>query len=562
MSGPAAVDGEISALADELVAARAEADPVEASLLGLDGPHHRLADYAEESRQRSRDQALAVARAATAVDPVRLSDADRTTRELIVQQACALAARVDVRSEEFAVSDGLSAPALWPLVALPMIGLNSEEMAHGYLDRLAALPEYLATVAGRQRAGLERGLAPPEFLVRAGLSYLDRYLGGQHGDPLCAVRPLVDVPGFERHRDALVADVVRPAYARYRMFLATELAPRARPEGQAGLWWQPGGEHRYTALTSVYTTTEYGPDELHNTGLSLIERLTGEFAEAGERVFGTHRVAEIFERLRGDTGLRWSSAGELLDAARAAIRRAEAVAPYWFDRFPTEPIEVKPIPEAEAGNGAVAYYTPPSLDGSRRGTYFANITDPGSRCRYLAEAIAFHEAIPGHHFQVTTAHGLDKLPLLRRIAEVDAYAEGWALYAERLADEMGLYSGEPARLGMLAQESLRAARLVVDTGLHAYGWSRRRAMDYLLEHTPLPPSEIVAEVDRYAAVPAQALSYMVGRLEIQRLRSEAESRLGRRFDIRRFHAAVLDCGPVPLPVLSSVVRDWIDAQFG
>lgn len=557
MNDTQAVTSRIAVLADELVAARFEADPVEASLLGLDGPHHRLVDYDEAARQRCRDQMFAVARAATAVDPVRLEPTDRITRELVVHQACALAAHIDVRAEEFSVSDGLSAPALWPLVALPMISLGSARMAHGYLDRLAALPGYLATITERQRAGLARGLAPPAFLVCAGLDYIDRYLSNYDADPLRNVPAQVPVPDFARHRDALVNDKVRPAYARYRMFLATEVAPRARPDAQAGLWWQPGGEHRYAALTSVHTTTERGADELHETGMEMLGQLAGEYADIGAAAFGTSDVAEIFQRLRYDRALRWSSGAEMLDAARAAIRRAEAVAPGWFDRLPSVPVEVRPVPEAEAGGGATAYYTSPSLDGTRAGTYFANTSEPESRCRHLAEAIAFHEVIPGHHFQTTTALGLDRLPLIRRIAEVNAYAEGWALYAERLADEMGLYSGPLSRLGMLAQDSLRAARLVVDTGLHAYGWSRQRAVDFLAEHTPLTPAEIGPEVDRYAAVPGQALSYMVGSQEIRRLRAEAELRLGPAFDIRRFHEAVLDCGPVPLSLLSTVVGDWI-----
>lgn len=552
---------EITLLADELVAARFEAYPFDSSLLGLDGPHHRLPDFGEDARQRTKDQMLAVARAATAISPAGLETADRITRELIVQQACGIAAQIEVRPEEFSVSDGLSSPALWPLVVLPIIALTDATMAEGYLERLDGIPHYLETVAERQRIGLSHGLAPPDFLVRAGLAYIDRYLVSFRRDPLRGVSPLVDVPGFADQRDRLVEERVRPAYARYRMFLATEIAPHARPEGQAGLWWQPDGDNRYAALVGVHTTTAHTPQQLHDIGLELIERLADEYAAVGHRAFGTSDVRAVFHRLRFDPSLRWTSGEELLASARSAIRRAEEAAPRWFGRVPQQQMEVRPVPDTEAEGGTVAYYMPPSLDGSRPGTYFANISDVAQRCRHTSEAIAFHESIPGHHLQITTAQGLKKLPVLRRIADINAYDEGWGLYAERLADEMGLYSDDLARLGMLTQDSMRAARLVVDTGVHGLGWSRQRAVDYLIAYTPMAPLEIQAEVDRYCAVPGQALSYMVGRLELQRIRAAAEQALGRRFDIRRFHDVVLGGGPLPMSILESVVRDWVDEQF-
>lgn len=549
---------EIALLADELVAARFEAYPFDASMLGLDGPHHRLADYSEEARQRTKAELLAIARAATDVDPAPLDESERITRELIVQQACALAAEIEVRPEEFSVSDGLSSPALWPLVALPMITLADGAMAGGYLARLEALPGYLETLQERQRTGIAQGLAPPGFLVRAGVAFVDRHLSS--ADPLREVRPRVRVSGFDERRDALICEVVRPAYGRYRDFLEHEVLPNAREDGQAGLWWQPDGEHRYHALIGVHATPDRTPDALHALGIELLSDLAAEYAEIGRRVFGTSSLDEIFHRLRTDPALRWSSGAELLDSARQAIVRAESAAPRWFGRLPTERVEVQPVPVAEADGGSIAYYTPPSLDGSRPGTYFANTSDVGERCRYLSEAIAFHEAIPGHHFQITTALGLKNLPMLRRIADINAYAEGWGLYAERLADEMGLYSDDLARLGMLTQDSMRAARLVVDTGLHAFGWSRSRAVRFLEEHTPMAAVEIGAEVDRYAAVPAQALSYMVGRVEIQRMRAAAEHALGPRFDLREFHDLVLGVGPLPMSILDTVVRDWAAAK--
>src|SRR5690606_12608505 len=400
---------EIASAADEPAAGRFERYPIEASLLGRPGPHHRLTDYAEQARQRPKNAVPAIARAATAVDPTVLTEEERITRELIVQQAVALAAEIEVRSEEFSVSDGLSSPALWPLVALPITTVTDGELAEGYLERLAALPRYLETMAERQRAGVEHGLAPPGFLVRGGIAYVERYLNAHH-DPLRAVTPQVEVSGFEQRRDALVTDVVRPAYARYRQFLVDELLPAARPDGQSGLWWQPEGETRYAALIRVYTTTDRPAEELHQSGLDILDKLNAEYAALGKKVFGTTSIDEIFQRLRTDPGLRWTDGDEMLRAARDAIVRAEKAVPSWFGHVPTNHIEVRPVPPAEASGGSTAFYTPPPLDGSRPGIYNLNVTDAQQRYRYLSEAIAFHEAIPGHHFQVTTARGLRDLP--------------------------------------------------------------------------------------------------------------------------------------------------------
>src|SRR5690606_19909807 len=221
----------------------------------------------------------------------------------------------------------------------------------------------------------------------------------------------------------------------------------------------------------------------------------------------------------------------------------------WVGRLPEVGCEVAEIPDFLAADAPYAYYCPPAVDRSRPGTYLINTPDPEGASRTEAESIAFHEAIPGHHLQIAISQELDDLPEFQRHDGSTAYVEGWALYAERLADEMGLYSGPLDRLGMLTADSWRSARLVVDTGLHALGWSRQQAIDYFTEHTPVPLEQIAPEVDRYLAIPGQALSYKVGQLEIQRVRARAEAELGDRFDLAAFHDVVLGSGAVTLPVL-------------
>ncbi|MDQ2585938.1 DUF885 domain-containing protein [Saccharothrix yanglingensis] len=536
-------------LADELLTLVLDADPVMATLLGIPGWDHRLPDHSAEGTHVLRARAEDVARRAGegADDPV--------TRAVVVQQARGLVRRLDANLVEHTHAEGLNAPVVVLLAALPMVRPGDDEARRAYLTRLAALPDHLDALAARQRASDRR---PVRHLVDAAVARLDRYLA-EAEDPLGT--PLAGSDLASRGAE-LLAGEVRPAFARYRDFLRTEIAGRGRGEDRPGLCWLPDGERIYSELVRFYTTTGHTPEELHRVGLDLIAALDREYEEIGARVFGPVTAAGVRARLLADPGLRWAGADDMLVLARECIARAERVAADWFGTVPSARCAVEPVPEAEAPNAPLAYYMDPAMDGSRPGTYFVNTHRAHERDRFSAEATAFHEGVPGHHFQIALAQRLDDLPLLRRFASIEAYLEGWALYTERLADEMGLYSDDVARLGMLSGDSLRAARLVVDTGLHALGWSRQQAVDYLRANAVMPDVDIFAEVDRYIENPAQALSYMVGRLEIQRLRGDAERRLGDGFDIRAFHDLVLRGGPLPMAVLADVVDGWCASVLG
>lgn len=552
---------EVARLADGLLETQFDANPVWPALLGVDQTRPGLGDISEADEQRTAAATADVLARARAIDVRELSAEDKITRAVVIDLAQGYLDELATHSAEYTVTDLFVAPAADLLTTLPMLALTEAAYAQAYLERLSAIPAYLEQALTRHRAGVDAGRTPVEHLVTAAVAHLDRYLAAPETDPLLRPRPPAGLPGeFDAERERLLADVVRPAFAAYRDGLSSDIAPHTRPADQAGLCWLPDGDAYYATLVRVHTTTEHQPAELHAIGLELIANLAQEYAELGDRVFGTSELPEIFERLRTDPGLRWSSAEELLDNARSAILRAEAAAPGWFGRIPPQPWVVEPVPEAAAPGAPAAYYLQPSTDGSRPGTYFANTYEATERFRHLAEVTAFHEAIPGHHFQISTAQGLENVPLLRRVSGFTAYVEGWGLYSERLADEMGLYSDDVARLGMLSMDSMRAGRLVVDTGLHAKGWSTQQAVDYLRENTPMQLAEIESEVDRYIAYPGQALSYMVGRLEILRLRAEAERRLGEAFDIREFHDLVLGSGSLPLAVLDGLVVDWITGK--
>ncbi|MFI8304067.1 DUF885 domain-containing protein [Streptomyces sp. NPDC085927] len=549
IAAPTSPATPVTALAEEAVGLIVAEDPLDDALEGCPETVGRLADPSEEAQSALRERASGLARRARQA-PV--ADAgEEVTRAVVVQQASAVAGRLGARLIEHTVADYQTSPIGRLLGSLPEVRPVGEEQERGHLERLAGVPEYLAQAAERHRAGAAAGRLPVAERVRTAVARLDSYLADPAGDPLRAV------PLAKRHhaeRDRLIDERVRPAFAAYREVLDTGLAPRGRSQERPGLCHLPDGEEHYATLARIHTTTDRSPGELHDAGAGLLAGIEEEYARVGAQAFGgSPTAAEVRERLRSDARLRWNGADEMLSAARTAVARAELAAPRRFGRLPAAAcvLDGREVPGAPQ-----AWYMPAAADGSRPGTYHANTERATERSRVLAEATAFHEAVPGHHVQLSLAQELTGLPRLRRIAWINAYIEGWGLYAERLADEMGLYSGPLARLGMLAMDSLRAARLVVDTGLHHFGWSRERAVGFLREHTVLADVEIHNETDRYIEWPGQALSYMTGRLEIQRLRSRAARELGPGFDVRAFHDLVLGNGSLPLDVLDRVVARW------
>ncbi|WP_158891404.1 DUF885 domain-containing protein [Amycolatopsis anabasis] len=534
-------------LADDLLDAIAVEAPVEATLLGIPGHDHELPDLSEAAARRLRERAAKIAeRAAASADP------DRVTLGVVAQQAEAMITRLDSRKVEFVLADPFDSACGNLLASLPQLTPTGPQAEDDYLARLAAIPEFLTTLAQRHREGIRAGRTPVDRMARNAVTYVERFLGQDAPFP----QPLSGDRAERRER--LVAERIRPALLGYRDVLATEVVGRGRPDERPGLCWLENGEATYAALARQHTTTDHTPRRLHQIGLDLIAALDREFREVGGRAFGLDTGEQVRARLRTDPALRWRDADEMLATAREAVARATAAAADWFHRTPEAECVVRAVPAAEAPVAAPAYYLPPALDGSRPGLYFTNTHQVETRDRFIAEAVAFHEAVPGHHFQVALAQELTGLPMLRTLAPVTAYLEGWALYTERLADEMGLYSDDVMRLGMLAEDSVRAARLVVDTGLHALGWTREQCVEYLRANTVLSEVEVQSETDRYIECPGQALAYMVGRLEIQRLRALAEAELGTSFDIKDFHAVVLGDGSLPLPVLGEVVREWLN----
>ncbi len=367
---------------------------------------------------------------------------------------------------------------------------------------------------------------------------------------------------FEVQRAALrdvVATQIAPAMTKLRDFLRDRVLPKARTtkEGLAGL---ADGEASYRATILSHVGMPMTPRQLHELGRAQIARTDAEIAALGEKVLGTKSLADTIARLRTDKALYFTSGAEILATAQRALDRAKAATPAVFSSLPTTDCVMREIPAYEAPYTTIAYYRQPHYDGSKPGEYFVNTYKPETRPRFELEALTWHESIPGHHTQIAYAQELGAMPAFRKLDGSTAYVEGWALYTEVLADEIGLYSSDLDRLGMLSYDAWRASRLVVDTGIHAMGWSRQEAEQYMREHTALTEVNISNEVDRYIGWPGQALAYKVGQLHILALRAKAKQALGDKFDLQGFHAAILGAGAVTLPVLDGVIADWIAAR--
>ncbi len=431
--------------------------------------------------------------------------------------------------------------------------IRSSTEADALVERWRAMPAYLHVAGENLRRGAAEGRIGVRMLCTKVLEQIDELLARPDAAwPL--MEPAKSAPQIENALLEVIGQRIRPAYERYRSVIADEIAPNARPDERPGLSHVPDGANVYRMLARAHTSIEVVPEEVHAIGLEEIRRIDAEFVELGARLLRTDGLEPTLRALRDDPALHFTTRDEVAAVADASLARANAAIGDWFGRLPKAPCEVVRIPEHEEKHTTIAYYREPAGDGSRPGQYFINTFAPETRPRYEAETLAFHESVPGHHLQIAIAQELTHLPAFRRFNGSTAFIEGWGLYTERLSEEMGLLSGELDRFGVLSFDAWRASRLVVDTGIHALGWTRQQAIDFMVAHTALGENNIANEVDRYIAYAGQALAYKLGQLELLRLRSEARARQGDRFDIKRFHDVVLGDGALPLPVLRQVVE--------
>ena len=557
-------NSELAKLSDEFFQIQHTADPFSATMLGVSGFDALVPDVSRSGSAVSVAKISDLERRLEGIDTLNLNPADQVNHAVLGRLAWG--ARSDIENalwEASASASGYSSPQAMMFMSVPTVSINNSSDVDNYLERLSKLPEFLDAVLDRHREANAEGRFSTRVGIGQAIDQLSGHLGLSLADDTLLSPKLpsdVDQDRVKGRAAEIVTESIRPAMRRLLAGLQDELLPLARADDKVGIRFVPGGESGYRDAVRRHTTTDLTPAEIHQIGMDCLADLKAEWAELGGRTFGTREVPEILSRLRSDRSLRFARGSQILDVVTKALLRAEEVRNDWFPVYQIADCTIEEINPIEAGSAALAHYRGPSADGSRAGAHCVLTTAPQDRFNYEYEALAFHESTPGHHLQLSVAQTLTHLPAYRRFldAEVCGYVEGWGLYSERLADEMGLYTSDVSRLGMLSFDALRACRLVVDTGIHHLGWSRKQAMDFMWENTATTRENVRNEIDRYISWPGQALAYMIGRREISRLRKVAEDRLGPRFEIRAFHGTVLGNGAVPLGILEKIVLDWIE----
>lgn len=439
-----------------------------------------------------------------------------------------------------------------------------------YEDNLKRLDGFVVgmdRILARMQEGVAAGIVQPRLVSERVLSQLDRHVkGGVDAMPL--MMPVQKFPEgisaadqarLKAEYTAMVGGKVLPAYTRMRDYVRDVYLPASRGNERPGLVSLPGGPELYRHLVATSTTTRMTPDEIHNLGLSEVARIQGEMRKVMKEVGFKGDLKAFFEHIKTDPKFKPESREGLTQGYYAIGKRVDAALPKLFRTMPKTPLEIRPYPEFLEKDSAGGSYMPGSPDGKRPGIFYFNAYDLPSRTTPGMETLYLHEGAPGHHFQIALAFENDKLPSFQRFGGNTAFSEGWGLYAESLGKELGMFTDPYQYYGRLDDEMLRAMRLVVDTGLHAKGWSRQQAIDYMLANSSQGDTDVVNEVDRYVAMPGQALAYKVGDIRIQQARKRAEKALGKTFDIRSFHEQVLMTGALPLEVLDAKIDRWVAA---
>jgi uncharacterized protein (DUF885 family) len=544
-------------LADRFHGRWLEENPFAATSLGISGYDDLVPDESEEGRQAWRAEVEQFLTETRALADQELPLADAITLDCTEAAAAMELDSLILASGEYTVTAmQFSGPATLLAVTGRTV-LIDPAAAEAYLTRLRRSGVWLDQIADRLRRGAAKGRVPVAPLAEQAITWAENILADPESSPLLSPRPPQGwdrAAAWETERRAAADEVVHPALARW-VETVREVLPLARPATEPGLVYLPGGADDYARAVRIYTTLPLSPDQLHQTGLDQLQALEARATALGADL-GLHGLGEVFAAMRESSGQL--SAEEAISQAVEAVRRAEARAGELFPGPLPPPCEVTPMPRVAALAGMAPHYTPPRLDGGRAGTFWFNTELPTAGTGWDLEVTAFHEAVPGHHLQLSRLQLLNDLPALQRQRSLAVFSEGWGLYAEQLAEEAGLYADVYGLLGAVSASLMRAARLVVDTGIHASGWSRDQALEFLVAHVPMPREFLAAEVDRYIVMPGQALAYLTGKLEILKVREQARRQLGPAFSLPAFHGAVLDHGSLPMPTLARSITAWLD----
>ena len=557
MTNPEHPPSQVDALSERFWEALLELNPVTATVYGDERYAGRLDDPGPEGRARMRGLMERTLAEVDAIPPDGLPTEERITRDVLRVVAELGIEEDDQRIHQLRVVDQMGGPQQTLPQLTSFQPADTPERLDAFLARVHGYREYMAANTQILRDGIASGLTAPRIVAERTIAQIERMLEV----PIeSAIVPSMVRVGSDADRERVreaVRDVAYPADAAFLEVLQQEYLPATRED--PGLWSAPNGEALYRTAIRSWTTLELDPETVHQIGLDEIDQIDVERRRIAAAAGHGHDIDGYRTALEADATNRPRTKDELVARAAEDIERGLALAPQWFGRLPRAGCEVRPVEEFKEKDAPFAYYYPPTLDGSRPGIYYANGYDLPSRTFTKLATTTFHEAVPGHHFQIALEMENPNLNTFRRLGArmVGAsYVEGWGLYSERLADEMGLFRSEGERFGMLDAQAWRAARLVVDTGLHALRWPRQRSIDFL-RMVGLSETDAVIETDRYICWPGQALTYKVGQREIERLRAELAARDGADFDVRAFHDAVLGHGSLPLATLSRELPGWV-----
>ena len=500
-----------------------------------------------------------------AVDPAGLSDSDRITFDAFKYGREIAIEGYRYPAELLPVDQLFGRPAQFAVIGAggdvhPFVTVQDYD---NFLARMDGFVAWVEQAINNMRSGAVKGVVQPRVVIERAIPQLSALAVEDPKEsvlwrPILNLPPGLSVPDRQRIVTAWerkLGEAVLPAIRRLRDYLENDYLAHTRPS--VGLSALPNGAAWYAYCVRLHTTTSLTPQQVHELGLSEVARIRAAMERLKAQVGHTGDLRSLFEKLRGDPRFVASDVEALLAGYRDLKSRVASAMPRQFAIAPKADFEIRPVEAFREQSAASASYRPGSPDGKRPGVFYVNTWDLPSRPTYLMQAVYLHEAVPGHHFQVSLAQEMDELPRFRRHAEFTAYDEGWGLYAESLGRELGLYDDPYSELGALMMEVWRAVRLVVDTGLHSQGWTREQAIDYMRANTSIGRADIVAEVERYIAQPGQALAYKVGEIRIRALRRESERTLGARFNVREFHTQVLAGGSLPLSVLEEQIRRWL-----
>ena len=539
--------------------------PEAATFYGDNRFNDRLTDYSPEAIERRKSHERAMLDRIQKLDRSRLDEQDAISYDLFL-----LDKKLSVEGQRF------------PSELMPIDQMNGVQLTFGqlaantpfrnvkdyesYLARLTAFQKQIDQLIALMKRGIEKKWVQPAIPLRSLAGQIEgQILNDVSRSPL--FQPFTSFPQEVQESDRArlaaagkkaIAESFTPAMKKLGAFFKESYLPAARQEiGASSL---PDGEAFYQLSIRRQTTTELTAKQIHEIGLKEVARIRGEMEEVIKKTGFKGSFGEFLTFLRTDPRFYYTKADDLVAGYSHIAKVADGELPRLFAELPRTPYGVRVIPDYEGPAQTTAYYQPSAADGSRAGYYMINTYKLETRPKYEMEALTLHESVPGHHLQIARAQELKGLPDFRRNAGYTAYVEGWGLYAESLGTEMGFYKDPYSKFGQLTYEMWRACRLVVDTGMHAFGWSRQRAIDFMKDNTAKTENDIVVEIDRYIVWPAQALAYKLGELKIKELRARASKELGTRFDVRRFHNAVLDDGPLPLELLEKRISKWTAEQ--